>query len=146
MSSELKKNIRFFFDGIKPRLPNRTELKQFLKFIFTSEGTKLDSINFIFSTDQEVYRINKEFLGHDFFTDIVTFSLAGKGNPVIADVYISIDRVRDNARRQGEPFQRELHRVIFHGALHLCGYKDKSRSQTKAMRDKEDYYLSGYFG
>ena len=145
MSSELKKNIHFFFDGITPTLRNRKELKQFLKFIFASEGIKLDSINFIFSTDQEVHRINKQFLGHDFFTDIVTFSLAQKGNPVIADVYISIDRVRDNAILQGEPFQRELHRVIFHGALHLCGYNDKSKSQTREMRRREDHYLSEYF-
>lgn len=145
MSSELKKNIHFFFDGIKPKLSNRTELKRFLRFIFASEGIKLDSINFIFSTDQAVHRINKKFLGHDFFTDIVTFSLAGKGNPVIAEVYISIDRVRDNAILQGETFQRELHRVIFHGALHLCGYNDKSRSQMREMRERENHYLSGYF-
>ncbi|HET6722634.1 MAG TPA: rRNA maturation RNase YbeY [Chitinophagaceae bacterium] len=146
MSSELKKNIHFFFDGSKPRLPNRAKLKQFLRFIFKSEGIELDSINFIFSTDQEVHRINKKFLGHDYLTDIVTFSLARKGNPVIADVYISIDRVRENAILQGEPFQRELHRVIFHGALHLCGYNDKLKSQTKEMRRREDHYLSGYFG
>lgn len=142
----LKKNIQFFFDGSKAPLRNRKELKQFLKFIFASEGIELDSINFIFSTDKAVYDINRKFLGHDYFTDIVTFSLAGKGSPVVADVYISIDRVRDNALREGEPFQRELHRVIFHGALHLCGYKDKSKSQTREMRRREDHYLSGYFG
>jgi rRNA maturation RNase YbeY len=146
MPFEHEKNIRFFFEGVKFTLRNRKELKQFLSFVFTSEGTRLDSINFIFSTDKALYNINEKFLGHDFFTDILTFSLAGKGDPVVADVYISVDRVRDNAMRQGEPFQRELHRVIFHGALHLCGYKDKSRSQTEEMRRKEDHYLAEYFG
>ncbi|HET9432756.1 MAG TPA: rRNA maturation RNase YbeY [Chitinophagaceae bacterium] len=146
MPIKLKKNIHFFFDGIKPTLPNRKELKQFLLCIFASEGIELGSLNFIFSTDKAIYNINKRFLRHDFFTDIVTFSLAGKGDPVIADVYISIDRVRDNALRQGEPFQKELHRVIFHGALHLCGYKDKTNAQTREMRRKEDHYLTGYFG
>ena len=142
----IKKSIHFFFDGIKPMLRNRKELRRFIIFIFASEGVKLDSLNFIFSTDQAVYKINRRFLNHDFFTDIVTFNLAGKGNPVCADVYISIDRVRDNALRQGETFQKELHRVIFHGALHLCGYNDKSPSQTKEMRRKEEQYLSRYFG
>lgn len=141
-----KKNIHFFFDGIRPTLPNRKKLKDFLIFLFASEGVKLDSLNVIFSTDKTVYNINKKFLRHDFFTDIVTFSLAGTGDPIVADVYISIDRVRDNASLQGETFQRELHRVIFHGALHLCGYEDKSKSQTGEMRRKEDHYLSGYFG
>ena len=110
----IKKSIHFFFDGIRPTLRNRKELQRFIIFIFASEGVKLDSLNFIFSTDQAVYKINRRFLNHDFFTDIVTFNLAGKGNPVCADVYISIDRVRDNALRQGETFQKELHRVIFH--------------------------------
>lgn len=146
MPFEFEKNIRFFFDGVKPTLGRRKELKQFLKFVFASEGIELASINFIFSTDKAVYAINKKFLGHDFFTDIVTFNLAGKGDPIVADIYISVDRVRDNAIRQREPFHVELHRVIFHGALHLCGYKDKLRSQTREMRRKEDHYLAEYFG
>lgn len=146
MPSELKKKIRFFFDGTKPSLRNRNKLKQFLLFIFTSEGVRLDSLNFIFSTDRALYNLNKEFLSHDFLTDVVTFSLSEKGNPVMADVYISLDRVRDNASQQSESFEREMHRVIFHGVLHLCGYKDKTVEQTRQIRRKEDEYLSGYFG
>ncbi|HET6768957.1 MAG TPA: rRNA maturation RNase YbeY [Chitinophagaceae bacterium] len=146
MPSELQKRVRFFFDGTKPALRNRNKLKQFLLFIFSSEGVELDSLNFIFSTDRALYNINKKFLSHNFLTDVVTFSLAEKGNPVMADVYISVDRVRDNALHQSESFQRELHRVIFHGALHLCGYKDKTVGQTRQIRKKEDEYLSGYFG
>jgi rRNA maturation RNase YbeY len=146
MPFDLKKNIHFFFDGVRPRLRNRKELKQFLMFIFASEGIDVETVNFIFSTDKALYAINKKFLRHDSLTDIVTFNLATKGHPVIADVYISIDRVRDNALHQGESFERELHRVIFHGALHLCGYNDKSKSQTREMRRWEDHYLAGYLG
>ena len=141
----LKKNIHFFFDGIRPALRNRKDLKLFLMSIFKSEGIEVDTLNFIFSTDKAVYAINKRFLRHDFFTDIITFNLARKGKPVVADVYVSVDRVRQNALSQGETFERELHRVIFHGALHLCGYKDKSKSQVREMRNREDHYLAGYF-
>ena len=142
----LEKNIHFFFDGIRPTLRNRKELKQFLISIFKSERIEVDTVNFIFSTDKAVYAINKKFLRHDYLTDIITFSLGRKGDPVLADIYISIDRVRDNALRQDEPFERELHRVIFHGALHLCGYKDKSKSESQQMRRRENLYLVGYFG
>ena len=140
------KNIFFFFNGVTVTLRNRNKLKQFLKSIFKLENVKLESINYIFSTDKAIYSINKEFLKHDFFTDIITFSLSEKGKPVVADIYISVDRVRDNALLQKETFQRELHRVVFHGALHLCGYGDKSREEIKAMRKREDYYLSRYLG
>jgi probable rRNA maturation factor len=145
MRFELKKSIHFFFDGVNPTLRNRKQLKEFLRSIFVSEGTELSSLNFIFLTDKALHAINRKFLDHDFLTDIITFNLAEKGDPVTADVYISIDRVRDNAFRQGERFQRELHRVIFHGALHLCGYKDKSDAQARKIRRKEDQYLAAYF-
>ena len=138
------KIIYFFFNGVKLTLRNRKKLKVFLISIFRSENVKLHSINYIFSTDKAVYKINKEFLKHDFFTDIITFNLSDKGEPVVADIYISVDRVKDNALLQKEPFQKELHRVVFHGALHLCGYGDKSREEIKAMRKREDYYLSRY--
>ena len=140
------KNIYFFFNGVKLNLRNRKKLKQFLISIFNLENVKLDSINYIFSTDKDVRNINKEFLKHDFFTDIVTFGLSEKGQAIMADIYISVDRVRYNAHLQKETFERELHRVVFHGALHLCGYKDKSREEMKRMRKREDYYLTRYLG
>ena len=146
MPFELKKNIQFFFDGVRPTVRNRRELKQFLRSVFKAEGIELESMNVIFSTDKAVRAINKKYLGHDFFTDIVTFNLAREGKPVVADVYVSVDRVRDNALNQDETFQRELHRVVFHGALHLCGYKDKSRSEREEMRGRENHYLAAYFG
>jgi len=140
------KNIYFFFNGVTLTLQNRKELKRFLISIFSSENVELSSVSYIFSTDKTLYNINKRFLNHEFFTDIITFPLSTKKDATVADVYISVDRVRENARLQNEPFQRELHRVIFHGALHLCGYKDKSRREINKMRERENYYLSRYFG
>ena len=140
------KNIYFFFNGVKLSLRNRRKLKEFLVSIFRWEKVKLHSLNFVFSTDKEVRSINKEFLNHDYFTDIITFCLSEKGQPVVADIYISVDRIRDNALLEKETFQRELHRVVFHGALHLCGYGDKSREEIKRMRKREDHYLARYLG
>jgi probable rRNA maturation factor len=97
--------------------------------------------SYIFCTDNYLLQINKDFLGHDYYTDIISFGLAGPGQPVEAEIYISVDRVRDNARNLEQPFRRELLRVIFHGALHLCGYRDKKKSEITIMRQKEDQYL-----
>ena len=140
------KNIYFFFNGVKLSLRNRRKLKEFLVSIFRWEKVKLHSLNFVFSTDKAVRSINKEFLNHDYFTDIITFCLSEKGQPVVADIYISVDRIRDNALLEKETFQRELHRVVFHGALHLCGYGDKSGEEIKRMRKREDHYLGRYLG
>ena len=89
--------------------------------------------------------INKDFLNHDFYTDIVTFNLAERNYPVQGEIYISIDRVKDNAKLLNEPYYKELHRVIFHGALHLCGFKDHSTGEKIEMRKKEDAWLKSYF-
>ena len=140
------KNIYFFFNGVKLSLRNRRKLKEFLVSIFRLEKVKLHSLNFVFSTDKAVRSINNEFLNHDYFTDIITFCLSEKGQPVVADIYISVDRIRDNALLEKETFRRELHRVVFHGALHLCGYGDKSREEIKRMRKREDHYLARYLG
>ncbi|WP_315819080.1 rRNA maturation RNase YbeY [Paraflavitalea speifideaquila] len=88
--------------------------------------------------------INRQYLQHDYFTDIITFNLSSHPAPVIGEIYISIDRVRDNAQQFSTTFRDELHRVIFHGALHLCGYKDKTAKEEKLMRAKEDEYLTRY--
>ena len=89
--------------------------------------------------------MNNRFLKHNFYTDVITFDLGSAGNGTEAEVYLSIDRIKDNAKKIGVPFNKELHRVIFHGALHLCGYKDKTKAQQKEMRSKENRYLLKYF-
>jgi rRNA maturation RNase YbeY len=122
-------------------LKGRTELKPFIGGIFKREGKKLSLINYVFCSDEYLLQINRDFLQHDYYTDIITFGLSAPRAPIEAEVYISIDRVKDNAKTQGTTYQEELLRVIFHGALHLCGYKDKTGTQSKIMREKEDLYL-----
>lgn len=103
------------------------------------------SLTYIFCSDEYLLGINRQFLRHDYYTDIISFNLAAKKAPVEGEIYISLDRVKDNARQLKLPFKQELHRVIFHGALHLCGYKDKLRKDITLMRKMEDFYLKKYF-
>jgi probable rRNA maturation factor len=125
--------------------PDRQGLKQFISRLFKKEKQKLDHINYIFCTDNYLLKINQQYLQHDNYTDIITFSLSPKNEPILSDIYISIERVKENARNLKLPFNKELYRVMFHGALHLCGYKDKKPADIKIMRFKEDEYLSAYF-
>lgn len=138
-----KSKVCFFFQGVKPSLTNRTKLKRYIQSIFKKEGKELESINYIFCTDKTVLEINRQFLLHDFYTDIITFDLS-ESNAITAEVYISIDRAKENAAQIGVSIKSELHRVIFHGVLHLCGYKDKSKEEKEKMREKEEYYLKHY--
>jgi probable rRNA maturation factor len=126
-------------------LKHRHKLKAFILLIFKKENTRLLSINYVFCSDKFLLDINKSFLQHDYYTDIITFNLATKKAPVEAEIYISLDRVRENAQVLQQKYIRELHRVIFHGALHLCGYKDKTAAEIVMMRKKEDFYLEQYF-
>lgn len=102
-------------------------------------------IHYIFCSDDYLLEINRQHLQHDYYTDIITFGLSDPGQPIQAEVYISIDRVRDNARQLNYSIKEELHRVVFHGALHLCGYKDKRAKDQRIMRKMEDKYLRLYF-
>ena len=138
-------NIHFHYLVQRFHLKHRTRLKGFIKSLITKERRLIDAINYIFCSDEYLLQINQDYLKHQDFTDIITFQLNAEGAPILADIYISIDRVKDNALSLEVSFTEELHRVIFHGALHLCGYKDKSASANRTMRMKEDYYLSRYF-
>ena len=119
-------------------------MKQFIISLFRREKKPLAELNYIFCSDQRLLEINRQFLQHDFYTDIITFPLSDPGQPISGEIYISVDRVRDNAAAFGSSITKELHRVIFHGALHLCGYKDKSPREEKIMRKMEDHYLALY--
>lgn len=140
--SQLK--VCFFFQDVKISLDNRSGLKNYIRSIFKKEGKKLESVNYIFCTDKALLKINRQYLGHDFYTDIITFDLS-ESRMIRAEIYISIDRVRDNSLNLGNSFKSELHRVIFHGALHLCGYNDKNKGEKVKMRAKEDFYIGHYF-
>lgn len=135
--------VYFFYEKSGFRLDNRQTLKSFIEGVFKKEKKKLSSINYIFCTDKRLLEINRSYLKHDYLTDIITFDLS-ENTETIAEVYISVDRVKENARNNKISFKNELHRVIFHGALHLCGYKDKKRVDIAMMRQKEDQYLSLY--
>jgi rRNA maturation RNase YbeY len=137
--------VQFHYGEVLSYFKNRNKLKKFLETLFRSENKKLNNIQYIFCSDEYLLNINKEFLQHDYFTDIVSFDLSQSKLEIIGEIYISIDRVKDNAREFDRAVSEELHRVIFHGALHLCGYKDKTRKEQEEMRAREDHYLKRYF-
>jgi probable rRNA maturation factor len=133
--------VRFNHADVKQLLFKRKKVvKEIIIRIFLDEEKIVDEINYIFCSDLYLLEINKEYLSHDFFTDIISFDLS-EGEVVTGEVYISIDRVKENAIIHSTSFKNELLRVIFHGALHLSGYNDKKKSEITVMRKKEDYYL-----
>ena len=144
MMKEKTGKIRFNYLEQSFHLPERTRLKAYILDLFKNEGVPVEEVNYIYCSDEYLLQINQNFLKHNTYTDIVTFQYSAQGEPVHSDIYISVDRVRENAAGFMAPFLVELYRVIFHGALHLCGYKDKTAGDTKLMRAKEDQYLSGY--
>lgn len=113
--------------------------------MFRKEQKKLGQLNYVFCSDQSLLQMNREYLNHDFYTDIISFDLSGSTDKISGEIYISLDRVKENAQLFKAPVVEELHRVIFHGALHLCGYGDKSEAEQRTMRKKEDFYLKSYF-
>jgi len=143
MPSPSKSNIYFFFET-SIDLRNRTELKRFLQQLFRREQRELETLNYVFCSDRRLLQINRQYLSHDDLTDIITFELSPRGGPIVGEIYISTDRVRDNAKLLGVSLKEELHRVIFHGALHLCGYSDKTGEAKAKMRKLEDQNLLAY--
>jgi rRNA maturation RNase YbeY len=135
------KKVSFHYIDVKFSFEHREMIKEFILRLFNKEGKKIESINYIFCTDEYLLSLNVEYLKHDTYTDIITFFYSEKDQPVLSDIYISIDRIRDNAKKFHTTFRNELMRVIFHGALHLCGYKDKKPAEQKLMRLKEEHYL-----
>ena len=144
MPSSSKPKVCFFFENVKISLNNRSGLKKFIESIFRKEKKKLKSLNYIFCKDSHLLKINQEYLNHDFYTDIISFDLSEKEGGVLGEIYISIDRVRENSKKLGIPLSKELRRVIFHGALHLCGYRDNTYAEIIRMRKVEEYYLNIY--
>ncbi|MBX9782753.1 MAG: rRNA maturation RNase YbeY [Chitinophagaceae bacterium] len=137
--------VQFFFKNVHLNLSRRKEIKEQLAGLFKKEGVKIKQISIVFCSDKFLLEINRDFLAHHYYTDIITFHYNQKNEPVIGELYISADRVKENARNLGTTFKEEIHRVIFHGCLHLCGYNDKSSQQIKKMREREDFYLRSYF-
>lgn len=136
-------NINFFTENISYRLQHKTKIRQLLKLLAEEEGKNIGEINYIFCSDDYLLNINKEYLKADYLTDVITFDYCEK-NIISGDIYISIERVKENSKLYYQLFFQETLRIIIHGALHLCGYKDKKPSEEKTMRKKEDYYLKKY--
>ena len=136
--------IQFTFQSCSFTFKERMKLKVFLNKLLAKEGRKLEAVRYIFCSDRYLLAINKKFLSHNFYTDIITFDLTDSFSSE-AEIYISVERVKSNAGEYNATFIEELHRVIFHGALHLCGYKDKTRQEKTKMREREDYILKNYF-
>ena len=134
-----------FHQQTKVNLAERNRLKAFIDKLLKKHKKQFDSLTYIFCTDEYLLGMNKQFLKHDYYTDILTFDLSEPGLPGEAEIYISIDRVKDNAKSLEVSMQKELHRVIFHGALHLCSYKDKTKKDKLAMTAAEDECLKLYF-
>lgn len=138
---ENEANIEFSSEEIDFELENEEALTEWLQKIIERAGCVLRSLNFIFCSDDYLHRLNIEYLAHDTLTDIITFPYAEPPN-IEGDIFISIDRVRDNAADFKASFEQELNRVMAHGVLHLCGFGDKTPAEQKIMRGKEDEALS----
>ena len=137
--------IQFYFTDTTVLLLERKRLKLFIKSIFDKKERQLNSLTIIFCSDEYLLDINKQFLQHDYYTDIITFNLSEDIKVIEGEIYISVDRVRDNAISNKVTVKQELHRVLFHGVLHLCGYLDKSVKAKKEMTLQENYSLERYF-
>lgn len=135
--------VNVFFEDIREFKLKRRELYSRIKAVIRMEGKVPGPVNLIFGSDDYLLNMNQQYLKHDYFTDIITFSY-NEGDAVSGDLFISVDRVGDNAVKNDQSFNRELHRVIFHGLLHLMGYDDKDDDSLKMMRSKEDFYLDKF--
>jgi rRNA maturation RNase YbeY len=130
--------------GVKiPSFVSKKDLKEAVKNLALSEGKVLKDLSLVFTDDDYLIEVNKQYLNHDYFTDVITFDYSSFPE-VSGDVMISLDRVKDNAQSLNQSFELEFYRVVFHGVLHLCGYKDKSEADVMVMRAKEDFYINRF--
>lgn len=132
--------ISFSNDNIAFNLENKSKLKKWIKIVVEKEKRILGNLNYSFTSDESLLKINIEYLKHNTYTDIITFNY-NEGKKISGDIFISIDRVKENAMKFEVAFEEELLRVMIHGILHLCGYKDKSKTDSDLMRKKENSAL-----
>ena len=136
--------VSFHKESVSFRLQQSRLLKQWIKIVVEEKQMALGNVAYVFCSDEYLLNINKQFLNHDFYTDIITFPLEETESKSVAEIYISLERVWDNAKKQKVSFNDELHRVLFHGVLHLTGLKDKTKEQRAAMTIAEDKWLKAY--
>jgi rRNA maturation RNase YbeY len=134
--------INFFSEKIRFKLANSKKTTSWVKSVIKKEGAKLNSLNYIFCSDEYLRDVNIQYLKHKTYTDIITFNYNSSAKEIEGEIYISVDRIRENAEKFKVDFKTELHRVIIHGVLHLIGFNDKTKTEKSLMREKEDTYLS----
>ena len=135
--------IHFFSEKTDFSIPGPERVKKWLQRSVKKLDKRLSSLNFIFTSDDNLLNINKLYLNHDYYTDIITFDNTDSENHIEGDIFISIDRVRENSQKFGATFEEELARVMIHGILHLAGYNDRTKKEKEMMRKMEDQFLSG---
>lgn len=140
-----KASINFFTEDTNYTLKNKRAIKAWLAAAIEKEGYALQELNFILCSDEYLLRLNQDYLNHDTYTDVITFDNAEVLKTIVGDIFISIERVKENAATFKHTVATELCRVIIHGTLHLLGYKDKSKAAKKLMTEKEDHYLGLLF-
>lgn len=136
--------IRFFCEDIDYKVTAPIRTKKWIRFIVEQEGFGIAGLNYIFCSDPYLLEVNKQYLNHDYYTDIITFDNSETDGEIEGDIFISIDRVKENAEKESTTEAVELRRVLAHGVLHLCGIDDKSDEDKRIMRAKEDYYLTKF--
>lgn len=134
--------INFFSEDITYTLKHKTIIKKWIEATIVSEGYKLEELNFILCSDEYLLRINQDFLQHDDYTDVITFDNSEELKTIVGDIFISLERIKENANTFKSATLKELCRVIIHGTLHLLGYKDKTKAAKTLMTEKEDFYLA----
>ncbi len=134
--------INYFFEDIDFSLKSQRKISKWISKVVAMEDKEILGLNYIFCSDQYLLELNQQYLQHQTFTDIITFDHSEDNNMLEGDIFISIDRVIENAKNFDVTFEHELKRVIIHGVLHLIGYKDKSKTDQKIIREKENNYLN----
>ncbi|WP_436514451.1 rRNA maturation RNase YbeY [Ekhidna sp. To15] len=134
--------IHYFYEDVDFRISHEKHLSDWITSVVHSHDFIISEINYIFCTDEYLLEINRQHLNHDYYTDIITFDNADEPDQIESDIFISIDRVKENASNHSTHTDVELHRVMIHGILHLIGFGDKSDQEKKVMREKEDACLS----
>jgi len=134
--------INFFTEDTSYTLKGKTPIRKWIEETIVNEGYALNELNFIFCSDEYLLRVNQDFLQHDYYTDVITFDNSEELKMILGDIFISIDRVKDNAKQNGILTHDELCRIIIHGTLHLLGYRDKTKKAKLEMTAKEDFYLN----
>ncbi len=133
--------IRFLTDNIEMPLLDEQKVRRWIESVASDYGKRIGDVNYIFCDDEKILAVNQEFLGHDYYTDVITFDYS-EGDTISGDIFISLDTVRSNAEKYGVPYGEELQRVMVHGVLHLCGVNDKGPGERKKMEAAENHALT----